>query len=99
MITHELMLYGIYPHLKLILYIYIYIYIYIFKDLVTYSNIVFMHNVHLKKCLSIISLLFPRYNNLYNNTFNNFKLSYYKKSSRHHKSVSYKAINQGIIYN
>ena len=47
-----------------------------------------MHNVHLKKCPSKISLLFPRYNNLYNNCFNNFKLSHIK-SSRHHKSLSF----------
>ena len=49
----------------------------------------FMHNVHLKKCPSRISLLFPRYNNLYKNTFHNFKLLYIK-SSRHHKSLSFK---------
>ena len=54
------------------------------KDLITYTNIVFMHNVHLKKCPSRISLLFHRYNNLYKNTFHNFKLPYIK-SSRHHK--------------
>ena len=43
-----------------------------FKDLITYKNIVFMHNVHLKKCPSSISLLFPIINNVYTNTF--FKL-------------------------
>ena len=59
-----------------------------FKDLITYTNIVFMHNVHLKKCLSRTSLLFPIYNNLYINTFHNFKLTYIK-SSRHHKSLSF----------
>ena len=56
-----------------------------FKDLITYKNIVFMHNVHLKKCPSRISLLFPIYNNVYKNTFHNFKLPYIK-SSPHHKS-------------
>ena len=35
-----------------------------------------MHNVHLKKCPSRISLLFPRYTNLYKHTFHNFKLPY-----------------------
>ena len=34
-----------------------------FKYLITYTNILFMHNVYLKKCPSRISLLFPRYNN------------------------------------
>ena len=60
-----------------------------FKDLITYKNILFMHNVHLKKCPSRISLLFPIYNNVYKNTFYNFKLPYIK-SSRHHKSLSFK---------
>ena len=60
-----------------------------FKDLITYKNIVFMHNVHLKKCPSIISLLFHRYINLYKNTFTNFKLPYIK-SSLHHKLLSFK---------
>ena len=55
-----------------------------FKDLIIYKNIVFMYNVQLKKCPSRISLLFPRYNNLYKNTFHNFKLPYIK-SSRYHK--------------
>ena len=32
-----------------------------FKDLIIYKNILFMHNVHLKKCPSRISLLFPTY--------------------------------------
>ena len=40
-----------------------------FKDLITYKHIVFMHNVHLKKYPSRISLLFPRYNNLYKKNF------------------------------
>ena len=35
-----------------------------------------MHNVNLKKCPSRILFLFPRYNNLYKNTFHNFKLPY-----------------------
>ena len=48
-----------------------------------------MHNVHLKKCPSRISLLFPRYNNVYKNTFLNFKLPYIK-SSRNHKLLSVK---------
>ena len=48
----------------------------------------FMHKVHLKKFPSRISLLFPRYNNLYKNTFHNFKLPYIK-SIRHHKSLSF----------
>ena len=48
-----------------------------------------MHNVHLKKCLSRISLLFPRYNYLYKNTFHNFKLPYIKLN-RHYKSLSFK---------
>ena len=48
-----------------------------------------MHNVHLKKCPRRISLFFPRYNNLYKNTFHNFKLPYIK-SSRQHKSLSFK---------
>ena len=56
-----------------------------------------MHNMHLKKCPSRISLLFPRYNNLYKNTFHNFKLPYIK-SSHHHKYLSFKAQNHGIIY-
>ena len=60
-----------------------------FKDLITYTNIVFVHNVHLKKCPSKISLLFPIYNNVYKNTFHNFKLPYIKSSS-HHKSLSFK---------
>ena len=60
-----------------------------FKDLITYINILFMHNVHLKKCPSRISLLFPIYNNVYKNTFHNFKLPYIK-SSCHHKSFSFK---------
>ena len=54
-----------------------------FKDLITYTNILFMHNVHLNKCPSRISLLFPRYNNLYKNTFHNLKLPYIKPS-RHY---------------
>ena len=60
-----------------------------FKDLIIYKNILFMHNVHLKKCPSRISLLFPTYNNIYKNTFHNFKLPYIK-SSRHHNSLSFK---------
>ena len=40
-----------------------------FKDLITYKHILFMHNIHLKKCPSRISLLFPIYNNVYQNTF------------------------------
>ena len=40
-----------------------------FKDLITYKNILFMHNVHLKKYPSRISLLFPIYNNVYKNHF------------------------------
>ena len=55
-----------------------------------------MHNVHLKKCPSRISLLFPRYNNLYKNTFHNFKLPYIKAVIINHYHV--KAINHGIIY-
>ena len=46
----------------------------------------FIHNVHFKKSPSRISLLFLRYNNVYKNTFHNFKLSYIK-SSCHHKSL------------
>ena len=61
----------------------------IFKDLITFKNILFMHNVYLKKCPSRISLLFPIYNNVYKNTSHNFKLPYIK-SSRHHKSLSFK---------
>ena len=68
-----------------------------FEDLITYKNIVFMHSVHLKKFPSRILLLFPRYNNVYTNTFNNFKLPYIK-SSHHHKLLSLKALNHGIIY-
>ena len=49
----------------------------------------YVHNVHLKNCPSRILLLFPRYNNLYNNYFHNFKLPEIK-SSRHHKSLSFK---------
>ena len=60
-----------------------------FKDLITYKNILFIHNVHLKKCPSRISFLFPIYNNVYKNTFHNFKLPYIK-SSRYHKSLSFK---------
>ena len=48
-----------------------------------------MHNVHLKKWPIRISLLFPRYNNVYKNTFHNFKLPYIK-SSHHNKSLSFK---------
>ena len=47
-----------------------------------------MQNVHLKIFPRIISLLFTRYNNVYTNTFHNFKLPYIK-SSRHHKSLSF----------
>ena len=47
-----------------------------------------MHNVHLKKYPSRISLLFPRYNNMYKNTFHNLKLTYIK-SSCHHKLLSF----------
>ena len=36
-----------------------------FKDLIIYKNMLFIHNIHLKKCPRRISLLFPRYNNLY----------------------------------
>ena len=61
-----------------------------FKDLIIYKNILFMHNVHLKKCPSRISLLFPTYNNIYKNTFHNFNLPYIK-SSRHHNSLSFKS--------
>ena len=57
-----------------------------FKHLINYTNMLFMHNVHLKKCPSRISLLFPIYNNVFKNTFYNFKLPYIK-SSRHHKSL------------
>ena len=68
-----------------------------FKDLITYKNILIMHNLHLKKFPNRISLLFlsysypigSRYNNLYKNTFHNFKLPYIKSSS-HHKSLSFK---------
>ena len=60
-----------------------------FKDLITYKNILFMQNIHLKKCPSRILLLFPIYNNVYKNTFHNFKLPYIK-SSRHRKSLSFK---------
>ena len=48
-----------------------------------------MQNVHLKKFPSKISLLFPRYKNVYKNTFHNFKLPNIKSSS-HHKSLSFK---------
>ena len=48
-----------------------------------------LQNVHLKKCPSRISLLFPIYNNVSKNTFYNFKLPYIKLS-RHHKSLSFK---------
>ena len=65
-----------------------------FKDLIIYKNILFMHNVHLKKCISRISLLFPRYNNLYKNACHNFKLSYIKSSHYYHL----KALNHGIMY-
>ena len=54
-----------------------------------------MHNIHLKKCPSRISLLFLRYNNLYTKSFHNFKLTYIK-SSRHHTSLSFKGLNLGI---
>ena len=72
-----------------------------FKDLITYINILFVHNVHLKKCPSRISLLFPiriyKYNNFYKNTFHNFKLPYIKSSLvRNHYHL--KALNHGIIY-
>ena len=60
-----------------------------FKDLITYKNILFMHNVHLKKWPSRISLLFPIYNNVYKIHLHNFKLPYIK-ASRHHKSLSFK---------
>ena len=36
-----------------------------FKDLITYKHILFIHNLHQKKCPSRISLLFPRYKNEY----------------------------------
>ena len=68
-----------------------------FKDLITYKNIIFMHNVHLKKCPSRISLLFPIYNNVYKNTFYNFKLPYINQAviiNHYHL----KALNHGIIY-
>ena len=35
-----------------------------FKDLITFKNILIMHNVHLKTFPSRISLLFPIYNNV-----------------------------------
>ena len=43
--------------------LFVYSNIFKFKDLITYKNILFMHNVHLKKCYITI------YNNLYKNTF------------------------------
>ena len=46
-----------------------------FKDFITYKNILFIY-VHLNSCQSRISLLFPRYNNLYKSTFHNLKLPY-----------------------
>ena len=52
-----------------------------------------MYNVHLKKCPSRISLLFPIYNNVYKNTFHNFKLPYIK-SSHHHKSWNNLCLNK-----
>ena len=54
-----------------------------FKDLITYKYILFMNNLHLKKCSNRISLLFPRYNNLHKNTFiiSNYLIRLHNKSS------------------
>ena len=83
-------IFKIFNNIFILLTIYFYVLIYIkFKDLIICKNILFKHNVHLKKSPSRISLLFPRYINLYKNTFHNFKLPYIK-SSRHHKSLLFK---------
>ena len=68
-----------------------------FKDLITYKNMLFMHNVHLKKCPSRISLLFPRYNNLYKNTFHNFKLPHQSFIINHyHLNALYDGIYKNV---
>ena len=48
----------------------------------------FMHNTHLNKC-SISVSFFPKYNNLYKNTFHNFTLLNIK-SIRYHQLLSFK---------
>ena len=52
-----------------------------------------MHNVHLKKFPIRISLLLPRYNNLYTNNVHNFKLSFINQAviinNYHLKAINY----------